>query len=290
VCKMFNKDFGKLASDLLKKDYPTNVELTINSNTPGYARVDTTTALNVDGTYTTVVRPTFPLSQNIDFEGTLSTTGVQNFKLVARNLLTAGLKANLSVDHIRRRIDGDKILTSQKISTGADYVYKSGTVSAKLSLPALAIDLPDVVLATVYTKDNLAAGVEAALSLKDPVLCDRVTINAEYRTKDYVVSGSVITSATRQVNATGRYFYRHQKFDFGSEINWNGAAQKGDAAVGLARLLQGGGLAKVAFRTSGAVGLSFKQRLSNNTSLLVGTEVDISTLVHNTGINFEFDC
>ena len=249
--------------------------------------------MNGDGTYTIVAKPVFPLRDTVDFEGVFSTTGNQNFKIVARDFLTTGLKANLSLDHHRRQVqagDGKQVLTSQKVSAAFDYIHKNATVSAKLSLPTLVVDVPAVALGAVYTKEQYAFGFEASLNPKDAILCDRVTVNAETKVKDSVITLSASSSAARDVSAVARYFIAQPKFDFSSEVAWIGATQKVEGAVAFARILSGGGLAKIAFRTCGSIGLSFKRTISNASTLTVGTEVNVTTLVHHTGINFEFDC
>merc|ERR1712000_588906 len=175
--KMFNKDFGKSANDFLTKDFPSNFEAELVSNTPGSLKVTSNISQNADGTFTNSIKPTFRVFDKADAE---------------------------------------------------DFTYKSMTSSLKVVVPCCNFLTPRVTAGGVYV---------------------------------------------------------HPKFIFAAGGNF-GNAFSGEVAFGKALL--GGALTKVALRTNGTVGVSYKNRICEHTQMTVGAEVDVNTHQHKIGFAFDF--
>merc|ERR1712232_645451 len=109
-------------------------------------------------------------------------------------------------------------------------------------------------------------------SLKVVVPC------CNFLTPRVTAGGVYVHNANYAVGAEGQ-------FNFAAGGNF-GNAFSGEVAFGKALL--GGALTKVALRTNGTVGVSYKNRICEHTQMTVGAEVDVNTHQHKIGFAFDF--
>ena len=159
------------------------------------------------------------------------------------------------------------------------------TSSLKVVVPCCNFLTPRVTAGGVYVHNaNYAVGAEGQFNLGTDQVFQKGTVNAQYTCEKFVGTVSA-TSAGNNVTVGSKFFYVHPKFIFAAGGNF-GNAFSGEVAFGKALL--GGALTKVALRTNGTVGVSYKNRICEHTQMTVGAEVDVNTHQHKIGFAFDF--
>jgi len=283
--KMFNKDFGKSANDFLTKDFPSNFEAELVSNTPGSLKVTSNISQNADGTFTNSIKPTFRVFDKADAEVTLCSDGTRSIKLSGKDVIINNLKSSLTFEAKGSRDDAGNVTDICSATYAEDFTYKSMTSSLKVVVPCCNFLTPRVTAGGVYVHNaNYAVGAEGQFNLGTDQVFQKGTVNAQYTCEKFVGTVSA-TSAGNNVTVGSKFFYVHPKFIFAAGGNF-GNAFSGEVAFGKALL--GGALTKVALRTNGTVGVSYKNRICEHTQMTVGAEVDVNTHQHKIGFAFDF--
>jgi len=283
---MFNKDFGKAASDLISKDFPGQLEVEVATKN---ANLDVTTNmdLNPDGTFAAKLKPTFKVCDCSKVEVTLDTEGNHSTKVTATDLVK-NLKSSLSINCARLVDVNGQVVHTQSVTADADYTYNRGTASLKLAFPSLSVCAPRTTLAFVYLYDKFAFGAEGVLSFGESTECEKVSANVEYKQMRNILSVGA-SSSKGVVDASVKYFYVHDQFLLGTRVNWSGEKQAASADVAFAKPMRDGGVGKLVFNTNGVVGLSYKKQICANSVLTVGTKVNVDNLQQKTGVALSFN-
>merc|ERR1712010_28837 len=254
---MFNKDFGKAASDLISKDFPGKFDVEVatkNSNLD----VTSTMKLASDGTFNGALKPTFKLCKCSTLEVVLCTQGAHSMKLVNKDSLVKNLKSSAAVSCKVAKNDPSK--STQSLTLNADYTFNKGTASVNFAFPSLGF---------VYSHDKIAAGAEAAFTFGNSTELAAATANFQFANPEYIFTASATTSGSANFNGSIKYFYKHSKFILGSQVHYSSVAKENEpsasADIVLAKTLSGGGVGKVLFGSNGTVGVSYKKEICDAT-------------------------
>lgn len=281
---MLNKDFGKKASDLLTKDFPDNFELEISSD-GSCVSVSANVEKDNDGNITESVNPTFTINDKTDLETTLSSDGSQVMKLVMKDFLTKNLKSSVAIDSVAKRDEAGSVTNINKLVLTDDYTFEKGSVSAKFVFPSLGLVAPKVTAGGVFVKDKFAVGAEGVFDIGSDNVFEKGTLNLQYTQPKYTASVGVTTSGGN-VALGGKYYYEHPNYLFAAAANFK---DEFSAEVAVGKSLKDGAFVKAALRTCGTVGLSYKKQVCENSSMVVGSEIDINSWTHRFGMSFECD-
>jgi len=284
---MFNKDFGKRASDLLNDDFPESLEIEVESKCEAHNCFNVTGETCVDpadGTIAGKIKPTIKLDDRHTLELELGTDGRYIAKLVGKNFIK-NLKTSLTTE-CQSTVTEGQVNHAQKISLAADYSADNITASMKVFFPKLAFT-PKTTLGGVFVRDNIAIGAEAVTSFNSGVELEKVTGNFQVAKDEAILSlsGSL---AGGNISGALKYHCNLSTSVFGAKVEWCGKEQEASAAIAFGRELRQNGFGKFSLNTNGDFGVSYRQSLCEKTSVVVATTVNSADLIHKTGVAFEF--
>merc|ERR1711879_25910 len=286
--KMFNKDFGKSASDLLNQGFPDTFEFDVSSDSK-HVNFSTSGSMNEDGSFDMTASPSITCSkfEGTTFDITLDTNGSHNFKLTNKNGLYKGLKSFLSLD-CQQEVKEGSIVHSQSGSLGFDYVFGTTTISTKFAFPCLtALSVPKSTLGLVYQYDKYAFGFEGVVSSKKTVEAEKLTGNFQMRVNNSSTVSVGVTAAKGKVDANVKYLLRRPEFIFATQVDFDVKSQDYSAAIAFGKTFAAGGVGKVTLSTNPEIGLSYKKEICDDFTLTVGTKVPLGTFQHKTGVSVD---
>jgi len=282
---MFNKDFGKAASDFLTKDFPKQSAFEVTSKTSDLD-VTAKTSLDSASSIDASVKPTIKFNDKTSLEFELSSNGVYTAKLIANNYVK-NLKTSVTNECRSVVEDNGSHHHTQKVTVDTDYKYSNGTVSLKLAFPSLAVVAPKPTFGTVFVKDNVAVGVETVLALGAKPELEKATLNAQL-TKDALTTAATAVYANGGFGGNLKFFYKNECCNYAADVCYSGKSKAVSASFGVGKQLADGGFGKFVFATSGEIGVSYKKELCPSTSMTVATTVDTGNLTHKTGVSLNF--
>jgi len=277
---MFNKDFGKLVSDLLKDDsFPSTPALELETNNRDLK-------VTVKGT--------------VEKEGDISSVVTSIWKFSTGRELKTEFKKNGDIANtVTARFDNIRGLTvvgglslgakSQSANLGVDYLFAKGTSSVKFNFPTLNnFAAPDIDFGFVFqATPTLALGATANVQPDhETQKLSNITFNGQYSGDQATVNLGFSYNPTGSGSVGVGVYKPFNPYTAGA-LSAN--LKVSDTKVQTYRLSGGvkrfinGSIARVVVDSDLNLRLGYETLLANGPTLKIGTVIDIQNQQHKTG-------
>jgi len=273
-------DLGKTPKDLLNKDYPTNLEVTVESKLSTSGEVTGSQKSKVtrsaDGSLSGSLQPKWNLlSYGVTIMATIYTSKKLELEASLKDKGIVGLKSTLKVNAKSFEALGSQ-KDAQQVSAEFEYLHEHAAA-------AFAVDLlaskPQVALGVTGKREQWTAGVEAKYSLGAATDLAALAAALHYAGANWAatLTRAANEGARAQVSYTARLQHKvDDALQLAAELSWAADADKASP------VLQFGGQFKAArsdlkakCNTNGRVGLAYTQDLNYFASVTLG--LDVST-------------
>jgi len=283
---MFNKDFGKRVTDLLKQDsFPTSPAVEIETVPASDLKVTVKGSAENDGKILTAI------------------TSVWNFN-AGKELKTEFKKKGEIANTLTLKfpsVPGLTVVTGVTLSSkdsnanlGFDYLFARGTGSVKFNFPDLQFASPEIDLGFVLLPSpTFAFGVAANIKPDhETQKVGNLAINGQYTDSYNTVNvGLAFSPSAASANAVVG-FYRHLNADTGVALQVDYKQQeKKDAVVKVAggvRRRYGSATLRAVIDTDVNLLLGYEVPLNAAQQLKVGSKIDLKNQHHTSGFTLVF--
>jgi len=277
---MFNKDFGKLVSDLLKEDsFP---------DTAAFEYETTNRDLKVN------------VKASAEREGSIATVVTSIWKFNTGKELKTEFKKNGDIANtITAKFDSVKGLTviggislgakSQSANIGVDYLFAKGTSSVKFNFPTLNnVAAPDIDLGFVFQANpNIALGVAANVKPDhETQKLSNITLNGQYSSEQGTVNLAVGAVPSGGSSVSFGLFRSFNPTTAGAlAVNYKQTDKKVQTTriKGGVRRAYGSAYSRIVLDSDFNLRLGYETPLLNGPTLKIGTLIDLQNQHHTTG-------
>lgn len=272
-------DLGKTPKDLLAKDFPTNLEVTLETKLATAGQVTgsakSKVTRNADGSLAGSIAPKWSvLAQGLSLLATLHTSKKLELEATLQDKLVAGLKATLKVN--AKSFD---LLGSQKDaqSIAAEFEFRRDFYAANAAVDLLAAK-PQLTVAATALYEQLTGGFEAKYSIGGATDLAALAVALHYAGSNW--AATLTRAAAEGVRAQVSYTARlHHKVDdalqVAAELTWAADADKAAPVLNVGGQFKGARSdLKAKVGTSGRIGLAYTQDLNYFASVTLGLDVN----------------
>jgi len=279
---MFNKDFGKLVSDLLKEDsFPDTAAFEIETANKDL-KVNVKASAEKEGNISTVVTSIWKFNTGKE----LKTEFKKNGDIA--NTVTAKFDSIRGLTVIGGVSLGSK---SQSANVGVDYLFAKGTSSVKFNFPTLNnFAAPDIDLGFVFRANpNIALGLAANVKPDhETQKFSNVTLNGQYSSDQGTVNLG-ISATPNGGHSVGFGLFRNLNSTIAGafSVNFKQTDKKVQSVriKGGIRHVQGVANSRIVLDSDFNLRIGYETPLANGPTLKLGTLIDLQNQHHTTGFS-----
>lgn len=283
-------DLGKTSKDLLNKDFPSNVEISIESKLSTSGDVTgsqkTKVTRNADGSLSGSLQPKWNLlAYGVSILATLYTSKKLDLEASLKDKGVVGLKSTLKVSAKQFEQLGSQ-KDAQSVSAEFEYLHEHAAVAFGVDLLA---PKPQVSLGVTGRREQWTAGVEAKYSLGAATDLAALAAALQYAGSNW--TATFVRAANEGARSQVSYVARlHHKLDdslqLAADVAWNADADKAAPVLQLGGQFKGARSdLKAKASTNGRVALAYTQDLNYFASVTLGLDVSTAdTKDHKVGL------